>query len=119
MTNPKELLEQWVKNGKFTHKGLTYRRGINEISGQQLIQELMKGQTMIVPLSGYQDYTGNRDLDSNYHVGFKLVNNGKPGRQIYWLMTWHGSGHCTIYASTGDTPGRWVNGDSMIQIIWK
>ncbi len=69
------------------------------------------------PLSGYQDYTDNRDLDSNIHRGFYLIGkDGKPGKTMYFMMIWHSSGHCTIYHVAGDRPGRWVNGDSKIQI---
>jgi hypothetical protein len=62
------------------------------------------------------DNTGTGDLDSYIHKGFTIGN----GKQLYWMMTWHGSGHVTVY-SNDDKPlrRRWINGDTIITIHWK
>lgn len=44
-------------------------------------------ETCECPLSGYQDYTDNRDLDSSIHQGFKPISpKGNEGRQMYFMM---------------------------------
>ena len=70
----------------------------------------------------YSDYTGGEwypsDLDSEIHKGFTI---GK-GKQIYWMMCWHGSGNVTVF--TGDEDGepirrRYLSGDTEITIHFK
>jgi hypothetical protein len=71
------------------------------------------------PLCRHQEYIDNRDLDSDIHLGFKLIQpNGKEGRTMYWHIIWHQSGHATIFSIEG-MHRRWVNGDSIIMIYCK
>ena len=73
---------------------------------------------ILCPLCSHQQFIDNKDLDSNLHIGFKLIQpNGNEGRQMYWSIIWHSSGHATIYSL--DYKRRWVNGDSMIVIYCK
>lgn len=65
-----------------------------------------------------QDHTDNRDLDSNVHEGFTI---GK-GKAMYWMISWHNSGHCTVFRKDnigGDLVRRWISGDTLITIHWK
>ena len=71
-------------------------------------------EPLYVPLCSHQDYIGNRDLDPRLHEGFTV---GKRGRIMYFLLTWHLSGHATIYSK--DYRKRWVHGDTMIKIHFK
>jgi uncharacterized membrane protein YhaH (DUF805 family) len=74
---------------------------------------------IVCPLCSHQDFINNQDLDSDFHLGFKLISpKGKEGRQMYWCIIWHSSGHATIY-SIDKMNRRWVNGDSMIVIYCK
>ncbi len=117
MKTPQELLIDWTLKGKFTYNGITYTKDYktyeSETAGTKILRELMKGQTLTVPLAGYQDYTENRDLNSEYHIGFTLKN----GRTMYWYMIWHNSGNCTI--ANDNASKRWVDGNSEITIHWK
>lgn len=64
------------------------------------------------------DNTGTGDLDNEYHKGFTI---GR-GKQLYWMMIWHGSGHVTVFTAgeDGKQPrARWINGDTLITIHWK
>lgn len=64
------------------------------------------------PIYEHQDHIGNRDLDKSIHKGFTI---GK-GKALYWCMTWHNSGHVTVYNANGKTTGRYISGDSIITI---
>jgi hypothetical protein len=66
-------------------------------------------------ISGYQDYTDNRDLDSSIHKGFTY---GR-GKVMYFMMIWHGSGHVTIHPVDDNKSPRWINGDSTITIHFR
>lgn len=56
------------------------------------------------------------DLDWDIHKGFSI---GK-GKQLYWEMIWHGSGHVTVYSQDQKTrTGRWINGDTEITVHFK
>lgn len=62
------------------------------------------------------DNTGlNGDMDSDIHKGFTI---GK-GKQLYWYMTWHSSGHVTVYTADEPIRKRWISGDTIITIHWK
>lgn len=111
-----QLLLEWVKNGRFTYNGLAYKKYVNDDSAEKLLNELMKGESITVPIAGYQDYTNNRDLDSDYHKGFTIA---PKGWQMYWMMIWHPeSGNVTVVNLDGTTK-RYISGDSLITIYWK
>jgi hypothetical protein len=58
----------------------------------------------------------NGDLDSNIHEGFTIGN----GKQLYWEMIWHSSGHVTVYSQNKSTRyGRYISGDTEITIHFK
>ena len=55
----------------------------------------------------------NRDLDSNIHKGFTI---GK-GKQLYWEMIWHSSGHVTVFSTNPKTKyGRYIDGGREITV---
>lgn len=62
-----------------------------------------------------QDYTGNKDLDPDFHKGFTI---GK-GKQLYFMFIWHGTGNVTVYPAQGGLSGRWIPGDTLITIHYK
>jgi hypothetical protein len=62
------------------------------------------------------DHTGAwcpSDLDYDTHKGFTI---GK-GKKLYWLITWHSSGNCTVYDL--ENRKRWLSGDQEITIHFK
>jgi hypothetical protein len=85
-----------------------------------MFKEIKKTMKKILcPLCRHQEFIDNKDLDGDLHLGFKLISpKGKEGRQMYWSIIWHQSGHATIY-SLDFTARRWVNGDSIIAIYCK
>lgn len=91
------------------------KQGLKEIEGTEKQIPDCSGELKITcGISGYQDYTGNRDLDNEFHEGFTIGN----GKQLYWMMLWHKTGHVTVYNKTA-TSGRWISGDSRITIHFK
>lgn len=77
----------------------------------------MAQEPITCPLCSRQDYIGNRDLDSAIHKGFTI---GR-GKTLYFMMTWHNSGHATVYREhpEGGLVRRYVDGGSMITIHFK
>jgi len=110
-----DILTQWVKDGKFTYEGVTYKRFSNDREAWQVLNSLMKGQNITVPICSYQDWTGG-DLDGDIHEGFTVAPNGRQG---YFMMIWHGWGNVTIFTyDDKDMRKRWIPGDSLITIYW-
>jgi hypothetical protein len=54
------------------------------------------------------------DLDNNFHKGFTIGS----GKQLYWELIWHNSGHVTVYPLSGKS-GRYIKGDTVITIHFK
>ena len=54
----------------------------------------------------------NADLDNSIHEGFTI---GK-GKQLYWMMIWHSSGHVTVFTVDNPIRRRWISGDTEITI---
>jgi len=79
------------------------------------IPESKKMTGKICFISSNLTLTGG-DLDSYIHKGFTI---GK-GKQLYWMMIWHGSGNVTVF--TGDNNSskqprkRWISGDTEITV---
>jgi hypothetical protein len=75
----------------------------------------MRREPITCEICHYQDFTDNRDLDSDIHEGFTI---GK-GKKMYWSMIWHASsGNVTVYAIDDDSR-RYISGGSMITIHFK
>lgn len=111
--SPQLKIFRWVRDGQFHHKGLLYKKGVNANSAWNLLNNLMRGKTITVPISGYQDYIGGHDLDRDIHKGFTIAPHGKA---MYFMMIWHKSGHVTVYGNEGGS--RYIDGDSIITIHW-
>lgn len=108
------LYHKWLKNGKFTVNGLTYKVGVNDHSAIiAMIPAHKKMIGMVCHLSSELTLT-NADLDETYHKGFTI---GK-GKTFYWMILWHKTGHCTVYSRDAASP-RYISGDSIITVHFK
>lgn len=86
-----------------------------EIEGtEKQIPDLTDFNKVSCTINYLQDYTGNRDLDNDFHKGFTI---GK-GKQLYWMFIWCGTGNVTVYP-VNNKSGRWIPGDTKITIHFK
>ena len=119
IVNIRSMKDQGMNNCHISKLFGVHHTTIRGICNGEIWRHVPKNSTerkkLIVPISGYQDHTNNRDLHPDYHKGFTLIQpNGKEGRTMYWYMIWHSSGHCTISNDQGHK--RWIDGGSVICI---
>jgi hypothetical protein len=109
------LFEEWQRKGQFKYRGSLYKVGINDHSAlQAMVPENLKMTGAVCRVPSQLTLT-NQDMDSSIHDGFTI---GR-GKTFYWMMTWHKSGHATVYPKEGDKSGRWINGDTNVTVHFK
>lgn len=109
-----ELFRQWLSKGQFTKDGVVYEAGVNNDTAiRAMVPDNYKMVGRVCFLSSELTLT-NADLNDDYHEGFTIGN----GKTLYWMLIWHGSGHCTVYSKEGVKP-RWIEGDTEITVHFK
>lgn len=90
---------------------------MEKYSHERLIAPVPESKKMIGKICFISDLTLTRfDLDNAIHKGFTI---GK-GKQLYWEMVWHSSGHVTVYSQNPNTrTGRWIDGDTEITVHFR
>jgi len=78
------------------------------------VPETKKWTGQICHLSDNTGAKYSHDLDSYIHSGYTI---GK-GKQLYWEIIWHTSGHCTVYPINGKR-GRYIKGDQIVTLHFK
>lgn len=108
------LYDQWLRKGKFTLDGVLYEVGVNNHAAlMTMTPDDLKMRGKICHLPSELTLT-NADLDEDFHEGFTIGS----GKTLYWMMTWHQSGHVTVYSKDEVAP-RWISGDTIVTVHFK
>jgi hypothetical protein len=78
-----EIAKSWIYSGKFTHKGLTYIRGVNTYSTCQLLSEIMTMPMYDLAHNFHDLMTTDLGQAGTPAKGFTI---GK-GKVLYWYVT--------------------------------
>ena len=94
-----DLAHQWIVHGRFTHKGLTWRRGINENGAIAVLESLFK-DIRVTYLAHVFDTVMCPPLGSG-GIPAKGFTIGK-GKELYWHITPMPSGLYKCYRHLED-----------------
>ncbi len=96
----------------------------NEYGKEIKVPDSLVTVCRICDLTDNTGFAHPHDLDADVHLGFTVGADeacARVKKTMYWMITWHQSGHCTVYRADGDGPlvRRWLDGGTIITIHWK